>query len=80
MMEVLPGAETGGPPAAVPALADVAHVRQQAEVRVIMDALQTTKWNRKEAAKLLKVDYKALLYKMKKLNLNGDRKTAPQVS
>ena len=28
-----------------------------------------TRWNRKQAAALLKIDYKALLYKMKKLGI-----------
>jgi DNA-binding NtrC family response regulator len=31
--------------------------------------LNATLWNRKQAAKLLNIDYKALLYKMKKLGI-----------
>jgi DNA-binding NtrC family response regulator len=31
-------------------------------------------WNRKQAAKLLNIDYKALLYKMRKLGI-GERST-----
>jgi two-component system response regulator AtoC len=63
------------PPAALsdapaPALEEVNRARQAAETQVILDALQTTKWNRKEAAALLKIDYKALLYKMKKLQID----------
>lgn len=54
-----------------PALEEVNRARQAAETQVILDALQTTRWNRKEAAALLKIDYKALLYKMKKLNIEG---------
>jgi DNA-binding NtrC family response regulator len=38
---------------------------------VILSALNTTRWNRRQAADLLKVDYKALLYKMKKLQINA---------
>jgi two-component system, NtrC family, response regulator AtoC len=53
-----------------PVLQEVDRVRKVAESQVILDALQTTKWNRKEAAALLKIDYKALLYKMKKLNID----------
>ena len=34
-----------------------------------MAALNSTRWNRKQAAALLKIDYKALLYKMKKLSI-----------
>jgi two-component system response regulator AtoC len=56
---------------ATPALEKVNRARQAAETQVILDALDTTKWNRKEAAALLKIDYKALLYKMKKLDINS---------
>jgi hypothetical protein len=34
--------------------------------------LNSTRWNRKQAATLLKIDYKALLYKMKKLGLEDN--------
>ncbi len=44
--------------------------RQAAETEVIMKALHMTQWNRKRAASLLEVDYKALLYKMKKLGID----------
>jgi two-component system response regulator AtoC len=62
--------ESGDLPA--PALEEVNRARQQAETQVILDTLETTKWNRKKAAALLKIDYKALLYKMKKLNIEAD--------
>jgi two-component system response regulator AtoC len=42
---------------------------QQAEVEAILDALQSTRWNRKQAAARLNIEYKALLYKMKKLSI-----------
>ena len=45
-------------------------VRQTAETEVIMKTLYSTQWNRKRAAALLGVDYKALLYKMKKLGID----------
>ena len=50
-------------------LEDVTKARQQAEVDAILAALNATRWNRKQAAALLKVDYKALLYKMRKLGV-----------
>ena len=34
--------------------------------------LNATRWNRKQAAALLQVDYKALLYKMKKLGVESN--------
>jgi two-component system response regulator AtoC len=44
---------------------------QQAETEAILGALQSTRWNRKRAAALLQIDYKALLYKMKKLSIES---------
>ena len=38
-------------------------------MHAILAALNSTGWNRKQAAALLKIDYKALLYKMKKLSV-----------
>lgn len=45
------------------------------EAMAIADALRTTAGNRKRAAELLGVKYKALLYVMKKLGLNGREET-----
>jgi two-component system response regulator AtoC len=50
-------------------LREVSRAKQEAEAEVILKALQRTRWNRKQAAALLKIDYKALLYKMKKLSI-----------
>jgi DNA-binding NtrC family response regulator len=44
--------------------------RKAAETDVIMKALHSTQWNRKRSAALLGIDYKALLYKMKKLGID----------
>jgi len=57
--------------AANPSLAKVGEVQRQLEAKAILNALNKTHWNRKQAAALLGVDYKALLYKMKKLGLEG---------
>ncbi len=43
---------------------------EMAEKVVIQNVLQETRWNRKEAAKLLHISYKALLYKIKNYHLN----------
>ena len=51
-------------------LEEVNKAKQQAEVEAILSVLNATRWNRKQAAALLKVDYKALLYKMKKLGID----------
>ena len=42
---------------------------QIAEARLIAKVLQRTRWNRKEAAQILQISYKALLYKMKDAGL-----------
>jgi two-component system response regulator AtoC len=53
-------------------LRKVDEARKQAETEAIVAALNTTLWNRKDAAALLNVEYKALLYKIKKLGI-GER-------
>jgi two-component system response regulator AtoC len=50
-------------------LEQVSQAKHQAEANAILAALNSTRWNRKQAAMLLKIDYKALLYKMKKLSI-----------
>jgi two-component system response regulator AtoC len=52
-------------------LAKVEHAKRAAEKDAIRAALDATRWNRKQAARLLGVDYKALLYKMKKLGIGS---------
>ena len=52
-------------------LAKVNEARRQAEIKAILAVLNATRWNRKQAAARLNIDYKALLYKMKKLGIEG---------
>ena len=54
-----------GPHASI--LEKVSEAKRLAETQAILRALDTTHWNRKQAAQLLNIDYKALLYKMRKL-------------
>lgn len=56
-----------------PVLEQVNKAKRQAESEAILAALNATRWNRKQAAALLKIDYKALLYKMKTLGIQGGR-------
>jgi len=49
----------------------VDELKKNAESNVILSALTTTRWNRRQAANLLNIDYKALLYKMKKLQITA---------
>jgi len=55
-----------------PILEQVTKAKRRAESEAILAALSSTRWNRKQAARLLKIDYKALLYKMKKLDLEDN--------
>jgi two-component system response regulator AtoC len=48
-------------------LEQVKQAQHAAESETILAALRATRWNRKQAAAMLQIDYKALLYKMKKL-------------
>jgi len=52
-------------------LEKVDSARKAAEAEAILSALNSTLWNRKQAAVLLNIDYKALLYKMKKLGIGA---------
>ena len=51
-------------------LHQVNRTKELAEIDAIMGALNATHWNRKQAAANLGIDYKALLYRMKKLNID----------
>ena len=44
---------------------------RKAERELIAKALERTHWNRKRTARELQISYKALLYKLKQLNLDG---------
>ena len=59
------------PPTSTPILKQVNRAKEQAETDAILAALNSTRWNRKQAAQILNVDYKALLYKMKKLSIEN---------
>jgi two-component system response regulator AtoC len=62
-----------------PILQQVTKAKHQAETEAILATLSSTHWNRKKAAALLKIDYKALLYKMKKLGIEDKLALLPEV-
>lgn len=47
-------------------------LKGKAEKEAIRNALQLTKWNRKQAARLLNISYKAVLYKIRHYGLEDD--------
>jgi two-component system response regulator AtoC len=55
----------------VGSLKDIArHAAREAERELIYRTLQQTRWNRREAAEILGISYKALLYKIKEAELD----------
>jgi two-component system, NtrC family, response regulator AtoC len=66
----------------LPVFEEVNETKAQLEEEVIRAALDLTHWNRRKAAQLLMMDYKALLYKMKKLDISSQSvaRTADAVS
>jgi two-component system, NtrC family, response regulator AtoC len=58
-------------------LAEVARAKNAAETEVILAALNATHWNRKLAAARLQIDYKAFLYKMRKLSIEDQARAEP---
>jgi two-component system, NtrC family, response regulator AtoC len=61
----------------IPILEQVSKAKHEAEKKAILTALDTTRWNRKHAAAMLNIDYKALLYKMRKLGIDDQPSGIP---
>ncbi|HYT76112.1 MAG TPA: sigma 54-interacting transcriptional regulator [Vicinamibacterales bacterium] len=65
-------AEPAAPQAPSGSLKDIGrHAAREAERELIFRALQQTRWNRREAADILGISYKALLYKIKEAELDN---------
>jgi DNA-binding NtrC family response regulator len=47
----------------------VRDMKERAEAQMIQDALEASRWNRRQAAQLLKISYRALLYKIQQHHL-----------
>jgi two-component system response regulator AtoC len=67
------------PPGATSVLEQVARDKQEAERAAIVGVLKSTNWNRKQASKLLQIDYKALLYRMKRLSITKEKKVPQSI-
>ena len=55
-------------------------LKDEAETEAIADALEKTHWCRKDAAKMLGISYKALLYKIRQFNLDAGRGSRSQAA
>jgi two-component system response regulator AtoC len=61
----------------LPSMDAVRKDRDQEEAKVILTALESVRWNRKQAARMLDMDYKALLYRMKRLGIDNPSEESP---
>jgi len=55
-------------------------LKDEAEMEAIADALEKTHWCRKDAARMLGISYKALLYKIRQFNLDAGRSARTQTA
>lgn len=62
------------------ALDSISCARRQDEANAIAAALERAHWNRRKAADLLNIEYRALLYRMSKLGIGEPRRPAGRVS
>jgi DNA-binding NtrC family response regulator len=67
---------TATSPAAAPSNGDepiisLRSVRARVEIEAIRTALRRTGWNRKQAARLLKISYRGLLYKIRQYDITA---------
>jgi two-component system response regulator AtoC len=63
--------EVDNPTKGLSVLQKVEQSKRHEETEAILAALATAHWNRKHAATILNLDYKAFLYKMKKLDIES---------
>jgi DNA-binding NtrC family response regulator len=64
--EFLPGSAVNDEP-----IVSLRTVRAQGECKAILAALKRTGWNRKQAARMLKISYRGLLYKIRQHNITA---------
>jgi two-component system, NtrC family, response regulator AtoC len=81
------GTQAAGPVAPAPSEASSApwaalrSLRAETEIHAISRALEESGWNRKNAAKLLSISYRGLLYKIRQYNITpAARNNLAQVS
>ena len=62
--------QIAGPDGTVPLKKHVKAVAQKSEKELILKVLRHNRWNRKKTARMLKISYRALLYKLKESGLD----------
>ena len=79
LAETSRNSENGSAPAPSGSLKEAARAASRlAERAMILNQLERTHWNRKRAARELQISYKALLYKLKQLGLDGSDRPEEQ--
>lgn len=63
-----------------PGLDPLAEASRQAETELILEALEANRWNRRQAAASLQIDYKAFLYKMQKYGIVAPKRKEGEIS
>jgi two-component system response regulator AtoC len=76
-VEAAPKSKMAASKTGPPSIKTLRQDRDAEEARVILSVLSSTRWNRKQAARKLGVDYKALLYRMKRLGIDGANEGNP---
>ena len=57
------------PPERVDRLDRLAEASRLAETELLLDALEASRWNRRQAAASLQIEYKAFLYRLQKYGI-----------
>lgn len=73
-----PRAENGG--GRSESLDPLAEASRIAETELILEALEANRWNRRQAAASLQIDYKAFLYKMQKYGIVAPKRKEGEIS
>lgn len=63
-------------PDSISSMDHLAEISRQAETKLLLEALEATHWNRRQAAARINLDYKAFLYKLQKFGISEKREKA----
>ena len=72
LVPIAPASRRGSERAAQSLKEAASQAATDVERRLIQQALEETRWNRREAARRLEISYKALLNKMKRWDIGSD--------
>ena len=64
----------------VDSLDQLAEASRTAETELLLDALEANRWNRRQAAASLQIEYKAFLYKLQKYGIVGSKGKRGEIS